>query len=156
MSQSHVGLLQLFQQFVELQESTHVLAGVVPPQTNGLCACRLRTIATKVAAARMANKMRRLCIRTGPAQQLITDVKGVVSTWRERLPNKWDDITVWTDLLSWRQHVFGAINHCTGDYVGQSGCEWPPQRGAHTGFCACPCPCGPTPRPISSLASASG
>ena len=51
--------------------------------------------------------------RPGPAQQLITDVKGVVSTWRERLPNKWDDITVWTDLLSWRQHVFGAINQCT-------------------------------------------
>lgn len=39
-----------------------------------------------------------------------TDLKHVLQTWRERLPNKWDDINIWSDLVAWRQHVFSAIN----------------------------------------------
>ncbi|KAJ3037893.1 hypothetical protein HDV00_001237 [Rhizophlyctis rosea] len=42
----------------------------------------------------------------GKAQEL----KGILQTWRERLPNNWDDINLWSDLVHWRQHVFSTIN----------------------------------------------
>ena len=38
------------------------------------------------------------------------ELKGVLTAWRERLPNLWDDISIWSDLVAWRQHVFSAIN----------------------------------------------
>lgn len=38
------------------------------------------------------------------------ELKSILVTWRERLPNEWDDINIWSDLVSWRQHVFGAVN----------------------------------------------
>ena len=47
------------------------------------------------------------------AQNLDTrsaELKSIVGTWRDRLPNLWDDINVWSDLVAWRQHVFSAIN----------------------------------------------
>ncbi|KDQ21071.1 hypothetical protein BOTBODRAFT_142417 [Botryobasidium botryosum FD-172 SS1] len=39
-----------------------------------------------------------------------SDLKVVLQAWRERLPNLWDDISLWSDLVAWRQHVFNAIN----------------------------------------------
>jgi transformation/transcription domain-associated protein len=38
------------------------------------------------------------------------ELKGVLQAWRERLPNIWDDINIWGDLVTWRQHAFGVIN----------------------------------------------
>lgn len=38
------------------------------------------------------------------------ELKGVLQAWRERLPNLWDDINIWGDLVTWRQHAFGVIN----------------------------------------------
>jgi transformation/transcription domain-associated protein len=38
-----------------------------------------------------------------------SDLKQTFTTWRERLPNFYDDIGVWSDLLAWRQHVFTAV-----------------------------------------------
>lgn len=38
------------------------------------------------------------------------DLKRVLQVWRERLPNTWDDINVWNDLMTWRQHAFLVIN----------------------------------------------
>lgn len=38
------------------------------------------------------------------------ELKNILSTWRDRLPNAWDDINIWSDLVAWRQHVFTAIN----------------------------------------------
>ncbi|KAJ3116271.1 hypothetical protein HDU96_010045 [Phlyctochytrium bullatum] len=38
------------------------------------------------------------------------ELKGLLLTWRERLPNVWDDINLWSDLVAWRQHVFTTIN----------------------------------------------
>lgn len=38
------------------------------------------------------------------------DLKLVLQAWRERLPNLADDISIWSDLVAWRQHVFYAIN----------------------------------------------
>ncbi|KAJ3373226.1 hypothetical protein HDU91_000939 [Kappamyces sp. JEL0680] len=38
------------------------------------------------------------------------ELKNILSTWRDRLPNLWDDMNMWSDLVSWRQHVFTSIN----------------------------------------------
>ncbi len=42
--------------------------------------------------------------------QFLQELKGLLSTWRDRLPNAWEDTGVWSGLLAWRQHVFTAIN----------------------------------------------
>lgn len=78
-SQAHVPLLQVFQQFVELQEAQQIF--------------------TSLAATSAAN----LDVRS-------QELKSILTTWRDRLPNLWDDINVWSDLVAWRQHVFSAIN----------------------------------------------
>ncbi|KAI6151887.1 hypothetical protein BKA82DRAFT_2906299 [Pisolithus tinctorius] len=39
-----------------------------------------------------------------------SDLKMVLQAWRERLPNLQDDISIWSDLVAWRQNVFNAIN----------------------------------------------
>jgi len=38
------------------------------------------------------------------------ELKMLLGTWRERLPNVWDDINAWHDLVTWRQHIFHSIN----------------------------------------------
>ncbi|TPX10443.1 uncharacterized protein E0L32_008662 [Thyridium curvatum] len=38
------------------------------------------------------------------------ELKLLLGAWRDRLPNTWDDITAWQDLVTWRQHIFGLIN----------------------------------------------
>ncbi|GAB7342824.1 hypothetical protein MBLNU457_g0953t2 [Dothideomycetes sp. NU457] len=38
------------------------------------------------------------------------ELKLLLATWRDRLPNFWDDINAWQDLVTWRQHVFHLIN----------------------------------------------
>ncbi|OAL46795.1 hypothetical protein IQ07DRAFT_682920 [Pyrenochaeta sp. DS3sAY3a] len=43
------------------------------------------------------------------------ELKLLLSTWRDRLPNFWDDINAWQDLVTWRQHIFQLIN---GVYLG--------------------------------------
>ena len=42
--------------------------------------------------------------------QRSAELKTLMQTWRERLPNLWDDINIWSDLVAWRQHVFTAVN----------------------------------------------
>jgi transformation/transcription domain-associated protein len=38
------------------------------------------------------------------------ELKLLLGTWRDRLPNVWDDINAWHDLVTWRQHIFHSIN----------------------------------------------
>ena len=38
------------------------------------------------------------------------ELKHILQTWRERLPNFYDDINGWSDLVAWRQLVFSSIN----------------------------------------------
>jgi len=38
------------------------------------------------------------------------ELKRVLQVWRERLPNTSDDINIWNDLVTWRQHAFQVIN----------------------------------------------
>lgn len=78
-SVSHVPLLHMFQQYVELSEASNIQANLSS------------TIAANIEVK---------------SQEL----KGILQTWRERLPNKWEDINMWSDLVAWRQHVFTTIN----------------------------------------------
>jgi len=56
-----------------------------------------------------------ICQSLAQTNQANLDVKSgelklLLGTWRDRLPNVWDDITAWQDLVTWRQHIFGLIN----------------------------------------------
>lgn len=42
--------------------------------------------------------------------QKSSELKLLLGTWRDRLPNVWDDINAWQDLVTWRQHIFLLIN----------------------------------------------
>jgi transformation/transcription domain-associated protein len=76
---AHVGLLQNFQQLVELHDASVICQSLA--QTN---------------ATNLDMKSQEL--------------KVLLSTWRDRLPNLWDDINAWQDLVTWRQHIFQLIN----------------------------------------------
>ncbi|KJX98434.1 transformation/transcription domain-associated protein [Zymoseptoria brevis] len=76
---AHIGLLQNFQQLVELHDASVICQSLA--QTN---------------AANLDTKSQEL--------------KVLLSTWRDRLPNLWDDINAWQDLVTWRQHIFQLIN----------------------------------------------
>ena len=43
-------------------------------------------------------------------EQKSPELKLLLSTWRDRLPNFWDDINAWQELVTWRQHIFLLIN----------------------------------------------
>ncbi|KAL1304180.1 hypothetical protein AAFC00_000604 [Neodothiora populina] len=94
-TQAHVGLLQNFQNLVELHDASVICASLA--QTN---------------AANLDVKSQEL--------------KLLLGTWRDRLPNFWDDINAWQDLVTWRQHIFQLIN---GTYLKLL----PPQQGNATG-----------------------
>lgn len=79
MVHAHIPLLQLFQQFVELQEAVQIFGSLSTTTAQNL-------------------------------ERKSSDLKMVLQAWRERLPNLCDDITIWSDLVSWRQNVFDAIN----------------------------------------------
>jgi transformation/transcription domain-associated protein len=39
------------------------------------------------------------------------ELKMLLGAWRVRLPNLWDDINAWQNLVTWRQHIFTLINN---------------------------------------------
>ncbi|KAJ3577545.1 hypothetical protein NPX13_g3024 [Xylaria arbuscula] len=49
------------------------------------------------------------------------ELKLLLGSWRDRLPNTWDDITDWQDLVTWRQHIFGLINNTYLQLLPQQG-----------------------------------
>ncbi|KAG4306572.1 hypothetical protein PORY_000560 [Pneumocystis oryctolagi] len=78
-SNSHIPLLQNFQQYVELHEASQIYASLSSTNTQNL-------------------------------EAKSKELKNILGTWRERLPNIWDDINTWSDLVAWRQLIFSAIN----------------------------------------------
>ncbi|KAF1991150.1 hypothetical protein K402DRAFT_389346 [Aulographum hederae CBS 113979] len=48
-----------------------------------------------------------------------SELKLLLGTWRDRLPNFWDDISAWQELVTWRQHIFSIINNVYLPYVNQ-------------------------------------
>ncbi|EXJ93628.1 transformation/transcription domain-associated protein [Capronia coronata CBS 617.96] len=49
------------------------------------------------------------------------EVKLLLQAWRDRLPNIWDDINAWQDLVTWRQHVFQLVNSTYLPLIPQGG-----------------------------------
>jgi transformation/transcription domain-associated protein len=47
-----------------------------------------------------------------------SELKMVLQAWRERLPNVYDDINIWSDLVAWRQNVFHSINNAYMPLIG--------------------------------------
>ncbi|CEP07551.1 hypothetical protein [Parasitella parasitica] len=78
-TQSHLPLLQTFQQYLELSEASQIFKSLSSTTAQNL-------------------------------DQRSAELRSILGTWRERLPNMWDDINVWSDLVAWRQHIFSAIN----------------------------------------------
>jgi transformation/transcription domain-associated protein len=78
-SRSHLPLLQIFQQYLELHEASQIFVSLVSTNVQNL-------------------------------EQRSTELRSILATWRDRLPNTWDDINIWSDTIAWRQHVFNAIN----------------------------------------------
>jgi transformation/transcription domain-associated protein len=57
-----------------------------------------------------------ICVGLSQTSQQTLDVKSselkmLLHSWRDRLPNVWDDINAWQDLVTWRQHIFQLINN---------------------------------------------
>jgi hypothetical protein len=40
---------------------------------------------------------------------LYVDRKDILETWRLRTPNEWDNMSVWCDLLQWRNEMYNAV-----------------------------------------------
>ncbi|KAI8979847.1 hypothetical protein BDF20DRAFT_535994 [Mycotypha africana] len=85
-SQSHVPLLHMFQQYYELHEASQLLLSLQNTNAQNF-------------------------------PQRSNELRSVLVTWRGRLPNMWDDINVWSELVSWRQHIFDAINHAYRPFI---------------------------------------
>lgn len=62
--------------------------------------------------------------------QFLSELKGVLLSWRERLPSKWDDVDLWSDTLAWRQHVFSSLNQ---SFMGPDSIVNPATGGPGTG-----------------------
>src|SRR5690606_35400638 len=60
------------------------------------------------------------------------ELKLLLGAWRDRLPNTWDDIQSWQDLVTWRQHIFGLINQKYLPLVPQNAGQ--NAGGANTSF----------------------
>ncbi|KAG1238768.1 hypothetical protein G6F68_018742 [Rhizopus microsporus] len=64
-SHSHIPLLQLYQQFLELHEASQLFGSLGNTNAQNL-------------------------------EQRSTEIRGILGSWRERLPNVWDDMNVWS------------------------------------------------------------
>ncbi|KAL6959953.1 non-specific serine,threonine protein kinase [Sarracenia purpurea var. burkii] len=82
---ARIPLLQQFQQLVEVQESARIILDIA----NG-------------------NKLSGSSV-VGVHGGLYPDLKDILETWRLRTPNEWDNLTVWYDLLQWRNEMYSAV-----------------------------------------------
>ncbi|WRT70688.1 uncharacterized protein IL334_007686 [Kwoniella shivajii] len=101
MTNAHLPLLQMFQQTVELTEAAQVFDSLAMTNQQNL------------------------------EMRCNSDLKTIFQTWRDRLPNFWDDISVWSDLLAWRQHVFQAVTRVYHPLVSPTDAATYGYRGFH-------------------------
>lgn len=91
--QSRTPLLQQFQQLVEVQESARIILEIA----NG-------------------NKLTPGNLGSG-IQSGYVELKDILETWRLRTPNEWDNMTVWCDLLQWRNEIYNAVIDAFKDFA---------------------------------------
>lgn len=84
--QSRTPLLQQFQQLVEVQESSRILLDIA----NG-------------------NKQHSGSSASGGVHNGYMELKDILETWRLRTPNEWDNLSVWYDLLQWRNEIYNVV-----------------------------------------------
>lgn len=89
---ARIPLLQQFQQLVEVQESARILVDIA----NG----------NKVSGGS----------GVGVHGNLYSDLKDILETWRLRTPNEWDNMSVWYDLLQWRNEIYSAVIDAFKDF----------------------------------------
>ncbi|KAK3007679.1 hypothetical protein RJ639_014816 [Escallonia herrerae] len=89
---SRIPLLQQFQQLVEVQESARIIVDIA----NG-------------------NKLLSSSAVGGPSNAY-ADLKDILETWRLRTPNEWDSLSVWYDLLQWRNEMYNAVIDAFKDF----------------------------------------
>ncbi|GLU19769.1 hypothetical protein SLE2022_359970 [Rubroshorea leprosula] len=89
---SRIPLLQQFQQLVEVQESARILLDIA----NG----------NKISGSSVI----------GVQGNLYADLKDILETWRLRTPNEWDNMSVWCDLLQWRNEMYNAVIDAFKDF----------------------------------------
>lgn len=113
---SRIPLLQQFQQLVEVQESAKVLIDI----SNG-------------------NKLSGNSA-VGVQGNLYADLKDILETWRLRTPNEWDNMSVWYDLLQWRNDTYNSVIEAFKDFgstnsalhhLGYRDKAWTVNRLAH-------------------------
>jgi hypothetical protein len=85
--QARLPILQKFQLLVELKEGLWVLK-----ETEAL----QQATSSGTTSSRSAGSP--------------TEVKSRLGSWRERLPNEWEDVCVWAELMTWRQLVYQQIS----------------------------------------------
>ncbi|KVI08775.1 Armadillo-type fold [Cynara cardunculus var. scolymus] len=90
---ARIPLLQQFQQLVEVQESARVIVDIA----NG-------------------NKLSGNA-SVGVHGGLYADLKDILETWRLRTPNEWDNLSVWYDLLQWRNEMYNAVIDAFKDFA---------------------------------------
>jgi len=47
---------------------------------------------------------------------LYSDLKDIMETWRLRLPNEWESLIHWGDVLIWRNHIYNIVINALNDY----------------------------------------
>ncbi|XP_024004594.1 transformation/transcription domain-associated protein isoform X2 [Eutrema salsugineum] len=90
--QARVPLLQQFQQLVEVQESSRIYVDIA----NG----------SKVPGNAAVG-----------VQNQYADLKDILETWRLRTPNEWDNMTVWYDMLQWRNEMYNIVIDAFKDLI---------------------------------------
>ncbi|KAK6924485.1 PIK-related kinase, FAT, partial [Dillenia turbinata] len=89
---ARIPLLQQFQQLVEVQESARILVDIA----NG---------------NKVANNS-----AVGVHSGVYGDLKEILETWRLRTPNEWDNLSVWYDLLHWRNDMYNVVIDAFKDF----------------------------------------
>jgi len=92
--QPRMPLLQQFQQLVEVKESSKILLDIA----NG----------NKPASASSGTNSNQ--------NNSFADLKDILETWRLRTPNEWDHMTVWYDLLQWRNEMYNSVIDAFKDF----------------------------------------
>ena len=83
LAQVHVPFFHLFHQFAEAQESAQMISDI-----------------HQCSSSSSSHPQR---------HRQVPDFKSILSSWRERLPNVWESLLRWDDILTWRSHVFHII-----------------------------------------------